>query len=342
MRHIYEAVGAEEDRPDTVQAFVAGPFSQVTPRGNGLASASERAASFGSFLGEAPTMFDQVTVSFQPRKQEMAAQEMKCDDDMASCTRECERLYGEQVPTHMEPCKVAVVEKFAGGGNSCFPAEASVCERKIGCMRISELRVGDELRTGSGNSFSPVVAFLHTDEQSFVEYMCISHSAGEDLHISPGHILRLLSRSEGARWVHAHLVRPGDMLHSGAGPSMVSQVGTVRKQGAYAPLTASGQLLVEGVLCSCYASPPSLKLSHSICHTAMLPLRILNCVREAVETLSGKDGNQTPLFTLDVVWFLPSSSDTSVHPYAAGLLRLVNAALAFAPKWPALRSVGPR
>ena len=70
--------------------------------------------------------------------------------------------------------------------------------------------------------------------------------------------------------------------------------------GLFAPLTLSSTLLVDGLLCSCFAPPEELHVSHGLCHTAMAPLRLYHTCRTQLEETSRAQG--VPL-TLDV-WCL--------------------------------------
>jgi len=301
-----------------------------------------------------PSSFAQVTIGFNPKVEEMSAQSMQCESDMAVCNRECERLFGERQVEMEEPCKLAVVEHFMNSSSFCFPSTSTVRESHRGVIRISEVKVGDELVVANGAA-SRVVALLHNSANAVVLYLRISYGGGE-LKISPQHLLRVRRQPQKPRvsapsvngvdgnpevdstradastswpvvpawqWLPAQNVRAGDELEDCSGsPCMVLETSRVCLTGAYAPLTVDGCLLVDGVLCSCYAPPAAWAVPHSACHATMLPLRVVDTLRATVESWSRPaDGMKDPLMTLEVLWLLPRCNDPTVHPYASGLLR---------------------
>jgi hypothetical protein len=79
-------------------------------------------------------------------------------------------------------------------------------------------------------------------------------------------------------------VRAGDVkVHDFLGNNKVTSVQSVKRQGLYAPVTASGKIFVSGVLASCYVNlvdsvAPSIQVYAS--HAALAPLRIV-CMYDA-------------------------------------------------------------
>lgn len=300
------------------------------------------------------TAFDMTSISFTPRLLEMQAQSMRCEGDLAVCNRECERLYGEHQLELEEPCKLAVVEHFAmrglvRGAGKCFPQEARVIERRRGSISIGAVQVGDELASARG-FFSPVVALLHANHTDTASYVRLRCDSGLQLHISPEHLVRARQKvpcggrasgdaGQGARWawLAAQDVLPGSELEDACGaPALVVEVLRASLRGIFAPLTRSGTLVVDGVLCSCYAPPAAWAVSHEACHVAMAPLRLLAGLREAVEWCTEEEGGQDqgPVLTAEVVWLLPRyGSDVSVHPWASGLLWAACLAQEKASRW---------
>ena len=70
----------------------------------------------------------------------------------------------------------------------------------------------------------------------------------------------------------ASTVRVGDHLVSGrSGPTKVTSVTSRLETGVYSPLVATGTLLVDDLLASCYADWSS----HDLAHLATLPYRLL-------------------------------------------------------------------
>jgi hypothetical protein len=276
---------------------------------------------------------------------------MPCEDDIAICNRECERLYGEQEAEMEEPCKLAVAAEFGGRG-LCFPGTSLVQERRRGAIRMGDVRIGDELAGGSGSS-SRIVAFLHSKAATAEVYLQIHYRRTDSscgcLTVSPAHLVRAhtgidstskrvhIERStlafSGWQWIAAEDVRPGNELEDARGErATVESINRACCVGAFAPLTTSGELLVDGVLCSCYAPPVAWEIPHSLCHAAMLPLRLLDNTKLAVEHWTRQDGLKDPLLTVDAIWLLPSVGDASLHPWASGLLHTAIAARSVAKR----------
>jgi Hint module len=169
---------------------------------------------------------------------------------------------------------------------------------------MSELRVGESVQTVDEQSgalvFSRVYAFLDRLTDRLTEFVHLHTDSGALLRLSAGH--RVFIRPCDHSAVHpstassfssssasvssssvapttfsmqavvdvdAHRVQVGDLLWVVDTWERVRTISAYSHQGAYAPATLSGTLLVDGVLCSCYALAP-----HSAAHAAFAPLRL--------------------------------------------------------------------
>eukprot|EP00930_Biecheleria_cincta_P008029 TRINITY_DN109362_c0_g1_i1.p1 TRINITY_DN109362_c0_g1~~TRINITY_DN109362_c0_g1_i1.p1 ORF type:complete len:348 (-),score=42.21 TRINITY_DN109362_c0_g1_i1:70-1113(-) len=294
---------------------------------------------FDAFLAARPlrsadlVSFAQTSIKFSPNAAVVQEQEIGCEEDFAVCNRECERLFGERRAEMEEPCKLAVARHFTGGSR-CFPANATVEELQKGRLRIRDVQVGDEIAV-PGGATSRVVALLHADPEIVTLYLVIQYASAQ-IVISPEHLLWVRATSKSLHdhapeaswsWRAAQDVRVGDALESSGGEAVTVQfVHRVCMRGAFAPLTESGQLLVNGIRCSCYSPPSVLRVRHELCHSVMMPLRALDAARAWLEQVSKPGDDEDPVLTLGAVWLLPQWDDQSLHPYAGGLLSLVAAA----------------
>jgi len=330
--------------------------SQLQSDAARLAQRSSRVQSLSGFIGGRPASntplvsFADVVIKFKPRNGSIEPQELHCTNELASCNRQCEHLYGTDTVDLEEPCKLAVASHFVDGP-ACFPASAFLQDRSRGTISIADVRVGDEVAQ-SQCGFTEVVALLHVDTYNTHIYIEVSHACGK-LYISPQHFLRLRShrapvhdsaisvcqnrcagkaanRRDKWIWSRACDMRPGDELQDGKGETRtVHSLRRVCLVGAYAPLTQSGEILVDGVLCSCFAPPRHVAVPHELCHAAMLPLRVLYCMKTAMEQLSRFPGFTKPIFTVDALWLLPKGKNKTLHPWPAGLLFIFSKYLAF-------------
>eukprot|EP00746_Dinoflagellata_sp_MGD_P146532 gnl/MRDRNA2_/MRDRNA2_78991_c0_seq1.p1 gnl/MRDRNA2_/MRDRNA2_78991_c0~~gnl/MRDRNA2_/MRDRNA2_78991_c0_seq1.p1 ORF type:complete len:359 (-),score=57.88 gnl/MRDRNA2_/MRDRNA2_78991_c0_seq1:22-1098(-) len=295
-----------------------------------------------------PTSFKEVVIQFTPKAKEIQEQELKTEDDLAIANRECEKEFG-QSPDLEKPCKLAVVERYLGSaktaeegsGGSCFPADACVTTLNRGELRLADLHIGDLVETveldvavndlKKPRCWTRVVAWLHQDPRSSVPYLRIQHTSGE-ISVSAAHLVCV--KKDGCQeaehsWIPAQDISPGSVLFMAHGKScIVTSILPEERQGMYAPLTDAGTLLVDGVLCSCYAPPVfcQVPVPHMVCHVALAPLRALDQARRAVERWD-IDENGRPLFTIEVVH--PWIHDQFMHPYAAVLLRLAQGVASF-------------
>lgn len=315
------------------------------------------------------TSFKTRTIKFKPKIAELEQINMPCEEDREVCEEQCRNMFGSRKDLMEKPCMDAVASQFGGGvcfpglatvqerrrgtirvadvevGDELAAAHGSfsrisallhdnadVSEVYLqiryegltgnsGALLVSPQHlVRTRLRSAAGTGSSDDRRAAGLSVKSLVKFECL------------GSLVEILNqrRKEGWTWSAAEDIRPHDELNDGNGlPVTVLSVSRVCLGGAFAPLTASGELLVNGVLCSCYAPPSAWMVPHSACHAAMVPVRLLDSARTVVESLSEDDKGS--LFTVDAVWLLPPMPDASLHPWASGLLRaaLATQSLAF-------------
>lgn len=178
-------------------------------------------------------------------------------------------------------------------------------------------------------SFSPILMFLHQDAAVSRAFLQITTSSGTSLTLTPSHLLLVLQRQQNEAWpeeedatalpapppppsapptlsealergaaVLAGRVEVGDFLlvRTGAGEDEavrleeVVDVQQVVGSGVFAPLTAEGTVVVDGVVASCYAVVDS----QAIAHWAFLPVRIYANLKDAAITLLRALGSLGP------------------------------------------------
>ncbi|MGH0118841.1 UNVERIFIED_CONTAM: hypothetical protein FKN15_056228, partial [Acipenser sinensis] len=88
-------------------------------------------------------------------------------------------------------------------------------------------------------------------------------------------------------------VRQGNLVYTlhddgTLNPARVMRVGRLLRQGAYAPLTQGGILLVDGVLASCYA----LNCNQPLAHLSFAPYRAFHALRSFLTQLTQLGGSQ--------------------------------------------------
>jgi FAD binding domain/Hint module/Berberine and berberine like len=186
--------------------------------------------------------------------------------------------------------------------SGCFPASAKVETSSRGFVRMSDLVLGDKVRV-SPTAFSPIFFFSHQyagvsgasfisiatcdDDSSAPAASCPSTCTTtlRRITLTANHYLVLAS----GRLAAAESLSVGDMLRSGAADSSRTvSVVAVAPAGAdlvglYNPHTLTGQIVVDGVLASCYTRA----VHPAIARLLLSPLAILYRMASSVPNLKG-------------------------------------------------------
>ena len=149
-------------------------------------------------------------------------------------------------------------------GEWCFPPTSVVdlCSQK-GDKRVltqmKDLKIGDLVKTVSDGKvvYQKVITFLHRDLDVEADFVKITFDNGSELTVTGNHLL-LTQRGncDVITSKPACEVEVGDgEVMSGEGERVrVVRVESERHKGIFCPLTESGTIVVDGILCSCYAS----------------------------------------------------------------------------------------
>eukprot|EP00928_Gymnodinium_smaydae_P030445 TRINITY_DN22647_c0_g1_i1.p1 TRINITY_DN22647_c0_g1~~TRINITY_DN22647_c0_g1_i1.p1 ORF type:complete len:753 (-),score=127.59 TRINITY_DN22647_c0_g1_i1:294-2507(-) len=189
----------------------------------------------------------------------------------AYCAEELDNHWGNVVPL-TRPGAGCLESKGA-----CFPGEASAFVRGRGPTALDQLRIGDEVRTSEEDgSFEPILGFLHADRGSSLQgFVTLFHELGQ-LRVSARHLVFAVGSDDADTQPTSHFaaeLRPGDRLLTVSGSSRILSVDRGQSsRGMFAPLTASGTIVVDGVVASNYATAGE-RLSHGLLHATMFPLR---------------------------------------------------------------------
>ena len=182
-----------------------------------------------------------------------------------------------------------------------------VTRRGDGIVPLSKLVVGDEILVSSDTGslmFDVVIGFLHwSDESTKHAFIELKNDTGGVLSIHRDHLLPVNSGS----YIRASEVKIGDTVSTVwidgtlVNSSIIDIVPVSEQNGLCCPLTKSGRIIVDSVVCSCYSPPQNLiNVSHNTCHTVMAPIRYTYTPATSVKNVNG------------------------VHPYAKFLMTLVS------------------
>lgn len=186
---------------------------------------------------------------------------------------------------------------MAAKSGGCFPGEALVTLESGAQKSVSDLRPGERVLASAGGDgsgdlvYSEVLAFLDRDPVTQKLFYTLQTEAGARLSLTAAHLVFVSEGncSEGAvpgcgalRTVYASDAQPGQCVlvsegkagqrHGEGRLSRITRVRVRESRGAFAPLTAQGTVVVDGVVASCYAVVDQ----HSLAHWAFSPLRLIH------------------------------------------------------------------
>ncbi|XP_052455063.1 indian hedgehog B protein [Carassius gibelio] len=189
-------------------------------------------------------------------------------------------------------CSVKSEHSVAAKTGGCFPGGALVTMKDGTRRPIRDLRAGDLVLASMGSDgtgelvYSKVLTFLDRSPITQKHFYVISTEDGASISLTAAHLLFVWvgncsnggqTKRGSLRTIFASDAKPGQcvlIVNEGELRMRVSQISQVEvreDQGAYAPLTAHGTLLVNGVMTSCYAAVNEPQLAHR----AFAPLRLL-------------------------------------------------------------------
>jgi len=255
------------------------------------------------------------------------ATKLDCQEEVCAVKKRRKELCNSKNET--DRCYKSCCYKAPG----CFAGEATADVHGRGAVPMAKLRVGDRVLVEDQGQFiyEPVLSFLHSTRpaagKQWTPVVAVLHSYGE-FHATENHIVFVAGDSEGSRVskLVGRLV-PGDQLlvaKPGDQRSMtlsrILALTTITSHlGAYAPLTPSGTIVVDGVVASSYASSSVHKdLSHRTAHAFLLPVRLYHLLGlgKILEPLWERTCGQSR-YWLCQGGHLDAEATEEMHPYLA-------------------------
>lgn len=166
--------------------------------------------------------------------------------------------------------------------DGCFSSDSTVKLENGVDLQVRNLKVGDfvQVMTQQGKTgFSEVVMFADYKPNipQALHVLIETEKPAKHITLTPSHLI-FTSNSSGTQLhsKHAGSVLPGDFLlvsaDDGLVPSQVKRVSLVKRTGMVAPVTMEGNVIVDGVVSSCYA----MISDHEIAHMVFGPLRLVH------------------------------------------------------------------
>lgn len=142
----------------------------------------------------------------------------------------------------------------------CFSANNTVRVRDVGDVPMDNLKIGDMVQVADG-SFEPVYSFCKRSTAIIGDFLQLhtNISTSSPLELSSNHLVFALRRGQtvaipAAEIVEGDLLVPSSTSTNLAPPVAVTRIGSVQRQGIYAPYTSSGTIVVNGLVASTYAT----------------------------------------------------------------------------------------
>lgn len=184
----------------------------------------------------------------------------------------------------------AILRGAGGKNDNCFPGMAEVIvrsndEQRPVSLPIAQLRVGQEVLVEADDrtpTFEPVLGFLHFAPGVSGRYHVLVHSRGQ-LRATAEHIVFTLNAQGQRVDMPMKDVRIGDQVLTASQPGsalLPSSVLAVREdmaasEGMFAPLTASGSIVVDKTVASVYAGAAAYRSGpHAAYHALFFVARI--------------------------------------------------------------------
>jgi len=158
----------------------------------------------------------------------------------------------------------SVKSQFASGGKPswCFHGDSMV-DTTEGPMKMSDLASSSNKFVRTSNGFAKVESWIHNDASQEAEFVTVATASGRSLTLTPNHLIyKVQCNGESNRVT----VPAGDIEVSNCVlaekdgmmiPDRVLSIDKSTKTGIYSPLTAEGNVVVDGILASCYSNVDS-------------------------------------------------------------------------------------
>jgi len=152
----------------------------------------------------------------------------------------------------------------------CFSERNTVEAKGAGMVRMDKVQIGDYVRARDG-TFSRIYSFGHKDPEKEADFLQIYASGLKaPLEVSPEHMVFVSDKT-----IRAQDVQVGDVFDD---RHTVTAIKNVKRRGVFAPVTASGEVVVSEVLVSSYATVfggVSPAIQKVLSHAGLAPLRLV-------------------------------------------------------------------
>jgi len=144
------------------------------------------------------------------------------------------------------------------GEDCCFSPMSTVIEQTKGKMLVKDLKFGDSV-LAANQVFQPFVLDQHSHPSTPTEFIQVHTKLSDNdpktspIELTPGHLIFIEGKDMP---IQASEVELGDSLVGTSGPTKVTNITKVMRDGIFTPLTGDATLYVDGVLASSVGDNP--------------------------------------------------------------------------------------
>ncbi|KFD57498.1 hypothetical protein M514_01601 [Trichuris suis] len=184
--------------------------------------------------------------------------------DKCPCT--CQRIISSPEVVQPQSVEYAQQDMYGGdgGGARCFPSDALV-DTDLGPMTMEQLITNRQAKVLARDKqqrlmYSPVKSWIHANKKQYAEYVNVVTETDHRLSLTPLHLIYETNCKGGpTKTIMAKQLTKGNCVYVQAENGQLREVRIVelnkaQKKGFYSPITEEGNIIVNGVLASCFST----------------------------------------------------------------------------------------
>ncbi|UJR24644.1 hypothetical protein I4U23_006018 [Adineta vaga] len=153
---------------------------------------------------------------------------------------------------------------------SCFSGSSQLTLHDGTHKSLAQIHIGDQVLVDQHHTFEPISSFIHSKQDGIFSFLAIQVKSTKSnrtstIHVSPNH---LIFDYDSGKALFAGKFHIGDRLQfideNELVPAEIIDIRLTKQEGYYAPLTASGKIVVDGIVASNYATVSNHELAHQV------------------------------------------------------------------------------
>ena len=147
---------------------------------------------------------------------------------------------------------IEICNYFQPNAGACFHGDGTVMLESGSSKRLSELSLGDRIKTCDGRgrfSFNPVLILPHANNTEPAMFLTLTTETGKMVDMTPDHFVPRCDNKE----VTAGELYVGDCLFTVDGKETLIDISEKEKNGVFTAVTQDNFIVVDGVIASPYS-----------------------------------------------------------------------------------------